>query len=216
MHKMRALLLIAFLIPKLNGVAAEPTTPPARLLGDWVMINGLLVLHVSEDGVLVVRNTSQMATLKISPDDTFIWELKAPISGKFSGSLLLLKNPQNGVPPWMEYLEFRKTTKQSADEVLAYAQATQNDTAKAWVQFSLKSFEREIRTNLITLDVAAQQFLADNKADPRTYDDLVGRLKYIKELKVVDGEDYRSLDFSASTRTWEVRTKSGLIVRYER
>lgn len=75
------------------------------------------------------------------------------------------------------------------------------------------ALERAVLNNLRQLAAAADQFYLENGKTSATYDDLVGATKYVKVLNPVDGENYRSIQFSQGT-TLVVTTASGYAISY--
>jgi type IV pilus assembly protein PilA len=70
------------------------------------------------------------------------------------------------------------------------------------------SQDKVILNNLRQLDSAAQQYYLEHGVDTATYGDLVGADKYIKVIKPIEGEDYRSLKFKAG-QPLRIRTRDG-------
>lgn len=65
----------------------------------------------------------------------------------------------------------------------------------AFQKVRTNSQQSMINNNLRQLAAAAEQFYLENGVETTTYDQLVGPDKYIREMKSVAGEDYRSIRF---------------------
>lgn len=113
---------------------------PAGFGGDWLLVNGVVVLSIREDGTMTLRNSGATGVLTIGETGDFVWNLAA----------------------------------------------------------------------------AADQHFLEEGVRTVTFGQIVGPDKYIKKLQSVDGEDYQSLDLSASAKTWTITSESGIKVTYER
>lgn len=76
------------------------------------------------------------------------------------------------------------------------------------------ALERAVLNNLRQLAAAADQFYLENGKTSATYDDLVGATKYVKALNPLDGENYRSIQFTQG-RPLTVKTASGYAISYQ-
>jgi hypothetical protein len=190
---------------------------PEGYLGDWLLVNGLAVLHIDADGTMVHRNSGERGKIKLEKDGTFIWELTGHSrGGRFSDGKLFLKNDQAGAPKWMSYLEFRRGEEQVASEVIQFAVREQAQTAEKIVSSRRNYIENIILNNLRQLDGAAMQFCLENRVKTLKLDQVVGPDKLIKKLTPVDGEDYSKLDLTEGVRPWKVVSASGVTVTFDR
>jgi LysM repeat protein len=105
------------------------------------------------------------------------------------------------------------------------ARLTKNETqlrlhlVSAKFQTSPAELSPEIRQaimeNLRQIVAAANRCYLENARTSARLTDLVGPEKYLKELKVADGENYGSLLLLVSARTFSVTTTDGVVVTYE-
>lgn len=185
--------------------------------GDWILVNGLIVLHIDEDGSMTLRNTGAKGPIAIKDNGDFSWSLpEQPQSGRFTEDKLLLKNDQKIVPKWMEFLEFRRASKDTANEVIESALRQQTQVATAFEKIRRSSVESAIRNNMRQLAAAADQFFLENGVDKVKLEQIVGPDKLIRKLEPIDGEDYSQLDLAQGTSIWKVTTKSDITVTYNR
>lgn len=182
------------------------------------MVNGLLVLQISDDGVMTLRNTGASAKLVFKDGDNFTWQIPdQPVAeGRFEQDRLLLKNSQAGVPKWIEHLVFKKADKDVASEVLEIALRQQTAALASFAKVRESSIQRAITNNFRQLSAAADQYFLENGTTKVTLDQLVGPDKFIAKLEAVDGEDYSKLDLNQDANEWKVVTASGIIVTYKR
>lgn len=75
------------------------------------------------------------------------------------------------------------------------------------------SQEKAVINNLRQLSAAAEQYYLENGVSSATYDNLVGPKGYIKILRSIAGEDYRSLRF-VQGEPLRVRLSNGKVVEY--
>lgn len=73
--------------------------------------------------------------------------------------------------------------------------------------------QKAILNNLRMLAAAADQFYLENGVATVTYDQLVGPTKYVKQINVQDGENYRAIEFKQG-KVMEVTTSGGFKMRY--
>lgn len=190
---------------------------PAGFGGDWLLVNGVVLLSIREDGTMTLRNSGATGVLTIGETGDFVWKLpEGEQSGKLTADTLLLKNDQPGAPAWMQFLEFRRASKEQAAEVIEFALRQQSQMAGAFERVRRTSMEKAILNNLRQLAAAADQYFLEEGVRTVTFGQIVGPDKYIKKLQSVDGEDYQSLDLSASAKTWTITSESGIKVTYER
>lgn len=187
-----------------------------KYCGDWLLVNGVVVLHIDEDGTMTLRNSGAKGPIIIKERGDFIWNLlEHPQSGRFSDGELFLQNHQ-GSPKWMEYLEFRRGSKEAASEVIEFSLRQQAQAVGAFEKIRRSSMENMIRNNLRQLAAATEQFFIMNGVNKVTLEQIVGPGKYIKKLAPVDGEDYSKLDLTQGVTPWKITSKSGITVTYER
>jgi type IV pilus assembly protein PilA len=185
--------------------------------GDWLLVNGMVVLHITAEGTMTLRNSGVKGSLTISNDGAFIWNIpESSHTGRFTDGKLYLKNDQPESPKWMEYLEFRRGSKEEAGEVIEFALRQQNQVAGAFERVRRTSMEKAILNNLRQLSAAADQFFLEYGTHKVTIDQIVGPDKYIKKLNEVDGEDYTKLDLTQGATPWKIVSASGITVTYER
>jgi hypothetical protein len=140
------------------------------------------------------------------------------------GLALALRNPASGYSRWVaigqEFEDYKVSRLNEKTEVLVLT--------KGGVEFSLPlvrakikqadmeippEMKRKIMNNLRQLAAAANQHFLEQEVTRATYDDLVGRTKYVKEINPVDGEDYRGIVFEQGKK-FQVQTSQGYIVSY--
>lgn len=185
--------------------------------GDWLMVNGVLVISVDADGTMTLRNTGASGTLAIADDGSFTWTLPEETQGgEFTNGKLFLNNAQAGSPTWIERLEFRRGTGAEASELIEFALRQQNQALRSFEQIRRTSQEKAILNNLRQLSAAFDQHCLEHGVTTATFDDIVGPDKYVRRINTVDGEDYRQLEFSQGTLTWEITSDSGITVSYDR
>lgn len=186
--------------------------------GDWLLINGLVILQVADDGTMTIRNTGAKGNLTLADDGSFTWSIpdQPPTNGKFTEDRLFLKNNQPNAPKWLEYLEFRKATNDTVTEVIELALQQQTSAIAAMAKVREQSIRFGVLNNLRQLAAAADQHFLENGTTRATYDQLVGPDKYIKQLEPMDGEDYTKLDLNQSNAELKIVTASGIIVTYPR
>lgn len=185
--------------------------------GDWLLVNGVVVLHIDEDGTMILRNSGTKGPIVVNEDGEFTWNLpERSQTGRFSEEKLFLKSDQQDSPKWMEYLEFRRGSKDVASEVLEFALRQQTQVAGAFERVRRSSMEKAILNNLRQLAAAAEQFFLEHGVDRVKLEQIVGPGKYIRNLNSVDGEDYSTLDLTQSVSSWKITSESGIIVTYER
>ena len=190
---------------------------PDAYRGDWLLVNGPVVLHVGDDGTMTLRNSGDKGNLSLKKDGTFTWEVTGhPQSGHFSDGKLFLKSEQEGAPKWMSYLEFRRGNKEVANELIQFATRQQTEAATKMVSVRRKYIETMILNNLRQLDGAAIVFCLENRVKTVKLDQIVGPNSLIKKLTPVDGEDYRKLDLSEGITPWRVVSASGVTVTFAR
>lgn len=209
--KIKSLVLLAL------GPLLGLTKVPPDFVGDWLLVNGVLILQVDEAGTMTLRNTGNSAPLVLDKDGEFTWSVQGQAqSGRFERDRLYLLNAQPDAPSWIEYLEFRRGTPEEANGMIEHALRQQNQTAAAFEKVRRSSQEKAVLNNLRMLSAAADQYFLENGVSTTTFDKLVGPGTYIKSLRTVDGEEYRNLDFSQGADTWTVTTESGIAVEYNR
>ena len=185
--------------------------------GDWLLVNGAVVLHVDDDGTMTLRNSGDKGRLSLNKDGTFTWEVTGHArSGRFSDGRLLLKSEEEGAPKWMAYLEFRRGEKELADELIQFATRQQTEAATKMATARRKYIEIMILNNLRQLDGAALQFCLENRVKTVKLDQIVGPGKLLKQLTPVDGEDYSKLDLTDGVTPWKVVSASGVTVTFDR
>ena len=166
---------------------------------------------------MTLRNSGAKGPISVKEGGDFSWNLpEHPQSGRFSDEKLFLKNDQEGSPKWMEYLEFRRASKDVASEVIEFALRQQTQVASAFEKVRRSSMEKAILNNLRQLAAAADQFFLENGVDKVKLEQIVGPDKYIKKLNPVDGEDYSKLDLTQGVAPWKITSDSGITVAYER
>ena len=190
---------------------------PEMYRGDWLLVNGVLVLNVDENGTMTLRNSGAKGSLTIKNGGDFVWKLaERTQSGRFADGKLYLKSDQEGSPKWMEYLEFRRGSKEVASEVIEFALRQQTQVAGAFERVRRSSLEKAILNNLRQLAAASDQFFLEHGVDKVKLEQIVGPDKYIKRLTPVDGEDYSTLDLKQGASPWKITSASGITVTYER
>ena len=166
---------------------------------------------------MTLRNTGDKGEIAVKDDGAFLWNLaKKPVAGTFRDNTLLLHNEQESLPKWMEYLEFRHTDAATATEMIEFAlrQSTLRQRADESQTARRQSTEKGVINNLQKLVAAVDQYYLEHKTDIVTFADIVGTGKSIQSLQPVDGEDYAKLDLRKGTAPWELKTTSGLVVRF--
>lgn len=75
---------------------------------------------------------------------------------------------------------------------------------------------RAIEANLRNLSNSAMQCMLETGKEEVRYDDLVGDkpTHHIRILKIINGESYRNLIFTAKTRSVSVTTRDGKTITY--
>lgn len=190
---------------------------PEQYRGDWLLVNGVAVLHVDTDGTMTLRNSGESGKLSLKQDGTFGWETTGHSrSGRFSDGKLLLKNDQEDAPKWMSYLEFRRGKTEVANELIQFAVRQQTQAAAEMASARRKYVENVILNNLRQLDGAAIQFCLENRVKTMKLDQIVGPDKLIKKLTPVDGEDYSKLDLTEGVTPWKIVSASGVTVTFDR
>lgn len=88
----------------------------------------------------------------------------------------------------------------------------------AFQKVRTSSQSKAITNNLRQLSAAADQYFLETGKTTARYDDLVGSGPnyYIRQVTVVNGEDYRQLVISEQDTTISVTTRSGRVIRYRR
>jgi type IV pilus assembly protein PilA len=211
MKIMSCFLFFAAFVAVIRGQVAE------KYRGDWLLINGVVVLHVDEDGTMTLRNSGAKGKLSVKKDGSFVWNLPVhPETGRFSEGLLFLKSDQEGSPKWTEYLEFRRGDKDAAAEVIEFALRQQTQAVSAFEKIRRSSMEKAMINNLRQLAAAADQFFLENGVTKVTLDQIVGPDKYVRKLIAVDGEDYSKLDLTQGVTPWKVVSASGVTASYDR
>lgn len=86
-----------------------------------------------------------------------------------------------------------------------------------------RRISKQVLNNMRQLAAASDQYFLEYGVTTVRMDQLVGdgRDKYIKKIEPVDGEDYTKLNFTQPSPTsppgrWEITTKRGVTVRYDR
>ena len=185
--------------------------------GDWLLVNGVVILHIDSQGTMTLRNSGAKGSVSIHDVDTFEWSLPGhPQTGKFADGKLFLKSDQIKPPRWMQFLEFRKGDKETASEVIEFALRQQTQVANAFADVKRSSMEKTILNNLRQLAAAADQFFLEHGVDKVKFEQLVGPDKYIKQLTPIDGEDYSKLDLTLGASPWKIVSASGITVSYDR
>jgi hypothetical protein len=212
---MRIILSILLLLSLSSNAAISE---PKEYAGNWLLVNGILVIHLSEDGTMTLRNTGVSAKAEFSDDDSFSWQLPddAKLTGRFEGQTMYLKNAQANVPTWLEHLEFRQADEKVVTEVIEIALQQQSAALASMAKLRESSIQRAVLNNLRQLAAAADQYYLENGTNETSLDQLVGPDKYIMQLESVDGERYNELKFHLDAGEWKVVTASGVIVTYPR
>ncbi|MDP1581321.1 MAG: hypothetical protein Q8M02_13685 [Candidatus Didemnitutus sp.] len=211
------LLIFAALCCAVLMASAAPV--PEQYRGDWLLVNGVVVLHIADDSTMTLRNSGATGSIDVKDNGDFTWHLpEQPQSGRFADGKLLLKSAQDGSPKWMEHLEFRRGAKEVASEVIEFALRQQTQALGAFERVRRSSQEKAILNNLRQLSAAADQFFLEHGVHKVTLEQLVGPEpeKFIKQLTPVDGEDYRKLDLSQNAKSWKITSESGITVTYDR
>ena len=166
---------------------------------------------------MILRNSGAKGPIVVKENGDFSWYLpEHPQRGRFSDGKLFLRNDQQASPKWMEYLEFRRGSKDVASEVIEFALRQQTQAAGAFEKIRRSSMEKAILNNLRQLAAAADQFFLEKGVDQVQLEQLVGPGKYIKKLDAVDGEDYSKLDLTQGASVWKITSENGITVTYER
>ena len=209
-------ILSALLTLALLGAAARAQVPK-QYCGDWLLVNGVVILRVEAAGTMTLRNSGDEGALALKDDGSFAWQLKSGVqTGKFAEGKLFLKNEQAGTPKWMAFLEFRRGEPAAANELIEFALQQQTRTMNAFAAVRRSSLEKAILNNLRMIGSAADQYFLENGVNQVKLAQIVGPDKYIKKLTPVDGEDYGKLDLSQGVAKWEIVSASGVSVTYER
>ncbi len=213
MHHLK-LLIIFCALPWL-ALAAGPSKDH---LGNWLLVNGLLVIQFSDDDVITFRNTGVSAKAEFAHDGSFTWKPgeEPPLTGRFQGNKLLLKNTQPNMPAWIEYLEFRQADEKVANEVIEVALRQQTAALASLAKVRESSIRMRVLNNLRQLAAAADQYFLENGVTEATLDQLVGPDKYLTKLEPADNEDYKGIKFNLDEKEWKIVTASGVIVTYSR
>lgn len=210
MHLRSCLFLLAALAAVAHGQI------PAKYRGDWLLVNGVMLLHL-DDASMVLRNTGTKGAVSLKDDGTFTWHLpEGPRTGRFADGRLLLANDQVGAPKWMALLEFRPGSKEAVAEVMEYALRQQNQFTASLDRVRRSSIEKAILNNLRQLAAASDQYFLETGLETVKLEQLVGPDNYIRKLTPVDGEDYRTLDLAKSAKFLKIVTQGGITVSYER
>lgn len=205
------------LISLLVSVAACSAQVTEKYRGDWLLVNGVVVLHIDEKGTMTLHNSGATGPITIKDGGDFIWSLPdRSQSGRFSEGKLFLKSDQEGAPKWMEYLEFRRESEEVASEVIEFALRQQTQVAGAFEKVRRSSMEKAILNNLRQLAAASDQFFLENGVRTVKLEQIVGPNQYIRNLTPVDGEDYSKLDLTQGASPWKITSKSGIVVTYDR
>src|SRR4051812_49163075 len=126
--------------------------------GDWLLVNGAVVLHVDADGTMLLRNSGVQGKVSIKENGDFTWNVADQArSGRFSDGKLYLKNDQAGAPKSLEYLEYHHGTKEAASALLEFALRQQAPAAKAFDAVRRRGMEMAIKNNLRQLAAGADQ-----------------------------------------------------------
>jgi hypothetical protein len=154
-------------------------------------------------------DSDQQGPITIMENGDFGWALSSKtIYGYFSDEKLFLKN-QAGVPKALEYIEYRKVSKDVAVELTEFSRLQKN-------QFRRNINEKMIMNNLRQLAIAVDQFFLDNGVNEAKWEQIVGPGKSIKELRSIDGEDYSKLVLRKDIAEWTVTSRGGITVTCER
>lgn len=212
MHNISRLLLFIL------GSAMVTGAPVAgQYVGDWLLVNGVVVLHIDADGTMTIRNSGAHGALVVKEGGDFTWELpEHPQTGRFEDGKLFLQSDQPGAPEWMKSLEFRQAAPAVANEVIEFALRQQTQVAAAYEKIRRSSLEKAMLNNLRMLSAAADQYFLEHGVEKVTLDQLVGPDKYIRSLTAADGEDYGKLDLSQGVTPWKITSASGITVTYDR
>ena len=120
----------------------------------------------------------------------------------------------------LEFGGFVVSAYEAATEVVVLTQGAQQfrvplKTAKthAGAVEPSPEIKKAILNNLRMLSAASDQYYLENGVTRTTYDALVGPTKYIKQINVADGEDYRSVEL-AQGKKLIVTTAGGYTTTY--
>jgi hypothetical protein len=189
----------------------------SQYAGDWLLVNGVVVLQIADDGTMTLRGSGEKGKLALNAGQSFTWDVGGKTrSGRFADGKLFLKNDIEGAPKWIEFLEFRRGDKDAAAEAIEFALRQQTQVLNAFANVRRSSTEAAVRNNLRQLSAAADQYFLEHGTRTVKLDDIVGADKYIKKLTPVDGEDYGKLELAMGAAPWKVTTASGIVVSYDR
>ncbi|MDI1249372.1 MAG: hypothetical protein PSV13_10960 [Lacunisphaera sp.] len=140
------------------------------------------------------------------------------------GLLLALKGTKSGNTKWVglgqEFEDYKVGRMDEKSEVLV--------VTKGGVEFQLPlirskvqrkdtepppGIKKPVLNNLRRLAAAADQYYLENGVSQTTYEKIVGRTNYVKEINPVDGEEYRGIVFEQGKRI-QVQTNQGYIISY--
>jgi hypothetical protein len=144
--------------------------------------------------------------------------------GSAGGTKFMLATKAAGQSRWLkvgeEFAGYTVTAYEPKDETIVLTKAGQTVRMKL-KDSKIKSVpvepppavQRAILNNMRQLAAAADQFYLENGVSTTTYDQLVGPTKYVKQILVQDGENYRAIVFKQGT-AMEVTTSGGFKTRY--
>jgi hypothetical protein len=150
----RWIVLLALLASATSAQVAE------KYRGDWLLVNGGVILHVAESGdmswnvrrlavqtsnytyisseVRWYRPEQLSGKLDLAADGTFTWQAgppeTRPLKGQFSGETLLLESFRDGAPGSLKMLEFRRIPAEEAKKIADYMQGPADITAHLFDQ----------------------------------------------------------------------------------
>lgn len=131
---------------------------PEKYRGNWLLVNGTLVLSISADGTMSVPGTDQKGSFTIAADDTFRWQIKdVTQSGNFSGERLYLRNDVKDAPRWLQVLEFRRGTPEETQGILLVAAEQRKQSLNVFEKVRRTSIEKSMLNDARQLAAASQQ-----------------------------------------------------------
>ena len=143
------------------------------------------------------------------------------------GLVFALKHPASGDSKWVtvgqEFADFKVVRFDEKAESLVIAKGRTEyilPMAKSAVKKEqvepAPEIKRKIVHNLRQLTAAADQFFLETGKKVATYEDWVGKKKYVKHLESFAGEDYRNVKFTQPPQAKvEVTTGEGFVVSYK-
>lgn len=139
---------------------------PEKMVGDWLLVNGITVLSIDAGGQLTLRNTGEQVPITVGEAGRFTCTLEGQLrEARVRGDTLTLKGADPKVPRWRAEQVFHRADKKTVAEVLEFALRQQNKALGTSRDIERKAAEAQMANDARQIAGACMQHLLETSSE---------------------------------------------------